>query len=86
MEFKRPVKLLQVFRNLNVYGKDKKSFGARKQEVAWRKFESKSGYVRDGELFLPETVLQQPHFLNCDLLTLEVSVQESESEETKQCF
>src|SRR5690606_33919162 len=42
--------------------------------------------VRDGELFVPETILQQPNFLNCDLITLEDSRQVSSTGENNKCF
>lgn len=86
IEFRHPVKILQVFSNVNVYGKDQKSFETRREEVKWTDFVSRSGHVKDGKLFLPESVSQQPHFQNCDLITLEDSQQESEDAETNRCF
>ena len=69
--FKKPVKLIQVFRNINVYGKEEKSFELRKDVMTWKPIPSKSGYVLENELFLPEQILRNPDFNNCDLIILE---------------
>lgn len=86
VNFKHPVCVLQVFRNINVYGKDKRSFEDRKEDMEWKEFHSKSGFVRDGQFYLPETILHLPHFQNGDLITLEDSMQQNTSEETNECF
>lgn len=69
--FKRPVKVLTVVRNINIYGKSKKSFDDRKEDTAWRPISSKSGYVKDNELYLPETITDNINLNNCGLITIE---------------
>lgn len=71
IEFARPVKVLQVFRNINLYGKSKKSIDDRRSELEWREIRSKSGHVIDGQLFLPESIKTNPDFRTCDLITIE---------------
>jgi hypothetical protein len=69
--FKRPVKVLQIFSNIIVYGKARKSFEARKEETLWRPMSSKSGYVKDNELYLPENIFDCDNLKNCALITIE---------------
>jgi hypothetical protein len=69
--FKRPVKVLQVYCNIIVYGKAKKSFELRKEETRWREMASKSGFVKNDELYLPENILDCPNLKACGLITLE---------------
>jgi len=69
--FMNSVKVFQIFRNINVYGKSTKSFDERKEKIAWRDINSKSGHVISGELFLPEQILSNPDFKTCDLITIE---------------
>lgn len=71
LKLKRPKKILQVFRNINVYGKEEKSFEERKEEVAWKDIKSKSGYVLNNELYLPEKILENPKLMTCNLITIE---------------
>ncbi|MCC6583692.1 MAG: hypothetical protein IT271_08320 [Chitinophagales bacterium] len=71
IQFKNPIKIIQVFRNINVYGKEEKSFELRKDKMTWKPIPSKSGYVLENELFLPEQILRNPDFNNCDLIILE---------------
>lgn len=68
--FPSPVKIFQVFRHVNVYGKDEKSFDARREKMEWKPMPSKSGYVKDGELYLPESIQDNPDFKTCDLITI----------------
>lgn len=67
--FKKTVRIIQVFRNINIYGKEEKSFELRKDAMEWKPISSKSGYVANGELFLPEQITAHPQFLNCDIIT-----------------
>ncbi len=76
--FNRPIKVLQIFRNVNIYGKEKKSFDDRKEEVAWNIINSKSGQVINGELFLPEQILSNLDLMTCDLITIEDDNQQQE--------
>jgi hypothetical protein len=69
--FKRPIKIFQVFRNISVYGKEQKSFADRKDNNTWAVIQSKSGHLINGELYLPEQILQNPDFVTCDLITME---------------
>ena len=71
IEFARPIKVLQVFRNINIYGKPKKSLDDRKAELEWVEIHSKSGHAIDGQLFLPESVKTNPDVRSCDLITIE---------------
>lgn len=76
ISFKRPVKLVQVFRHVHRYDKSEKSFEDRKEDLAWRPISSKNGHVKEGVLFLPEEVLQDPKLTHCDLITVEDDLQE----------
>src|SRR5690349_19504265 len=69
--FNKPVRIFQIFRNINVYGKARKSFDDRKEKMEWRDFQSKAGHIINEELFLPEQILNNPDFKNCDLITIE---------------
>jgi hypothetical protein len=69
--FNKPAKLLQVYRMINEYGKDEKSLADRKDKLVWREMLSKSGYVADGTLYLPQTIQSDKKFGNCDLITIE---------------
>ena len=69
--FKRPVKVLQVYCKIIVYGKAKKSFELRKEETEWQEIPSKSGFVKDSELYLPAEIIDCPNFKECGLITLE---------------
>lgn len=75
IEFARPVKVLQVFRNINIYGKPKKSLDDRKAELEWSEIPSRSGHVIDGQLFLPESIKTDPDVRSCDLITIEDDTQ-----------
>ena len=55
IEFKKPVKVIQLFKKISVYTKAEKSFELRKDEMQWNDLTSKSGYINEGELFLPES-------------------------------
>lgn len=68
--FRKPVKIIQVFRNIHIYGKEEKSFELRKDAMTWKHIQSKSGYLLDNELFLPEQIIKNPDFNNCDLIIL----------------
>jgi hypothetical protein len=69
--FKKPVKVLQVFRMINEYGKDEKCFADRKDKLVWKQISSNNGYVADGILYLPETIKNDKKFGNCHLITIE---------------
>lgn len=71
ISFKRPVKIITIFRNINIYDKSKKSFDDRKEDTAWQAIPSKSGYVKDNELYLPETITGSINVNNCSLITIE---------------
>ncbi|RZK58434.1 MAG: hypothetical protein EOO91_08270 [Pedobacter sp.] len=67
---KKSFKLIQLFRNINSYGKDEKSFEDRKEKIAWKPIESTAGFVKDDVVHLPESILEQPNFEHCDLILL----------------
>lgn len=69
--FNKPVRIIQVFRNINIYNKAKKSFEDRKEEMEWKDIPSKSGYVHNNELYLPESIQLHPAFHQCNIITLE---------------
>lgn len=69
--FKKPIRVIQVFRNINIYGKKDKSFDLRKEELLWKSIQSKSGFVSEDELYLPEQILTNPDFNKSDLITME---------------
>ncbi len=69
--FTRPIKVLQIFRNINFYEKPKKSFNDRRDELEWGSIPSKSGCVTEGQLFLPESIKTNPDARSCDLITIE---------------
>jgi hypothetical protein len=69
--FRRPVKIVQVFRNINIYGKADKSFENRKEAMEWKPVSSRSGYVVDNDLFLPEKFFDNNVPGNCEIITLE---------------
>ena len=68
--FKKPFKLIQLFRNINTYGKDEKSFELRKDKIAWKPMQSTSGFVKDSILHLPETILVKPNLQQSDLILM----------------
>lgn len=70
INFKKPFKLIQLFRNINTYGKDEKSFELRKDKIAWKLIQSTSGFVKDSILHLPETILAKPNLQQSDLILM----------------
>jgi hypothetical protein len=69
--FQRPAILVQVFRQINEYTKDEKSFADRKEKLKWKEMVSLNGHVANGSLYLPSSVLADRKFGNCDLVTIE---------------
>lgn len=69
--FQKPVQVMQVFRQIHVYTKEEKSFADRKEKLVWKEMASKNGYVSNGQLYLPDSVLTDKKFGNCDLITIE---------------
>lgn len=69
--FRRPVKVLQVFRNAVFYGKSQKSWEDRAHMMDWEVMQSQSGYLEEGILYLPETIRSFPDLPQSDLITLE---------------
>ena len=91
IQFKNPIKVIQVFRNINIYSKEEKSFEVRKDAMTWKPIPSKSGFVQENELYLPEQILQLPDFAHCDVVILEDdnSIQShnfSRTKESNYCF
>lgn len=69
--FRKAVTVLQIFRHVNVYTKSERSFALRKQKIHWPKQLSKSGFIENGILCLPESIMQAPQLHTCDLITIE---------------
>lgn len=69
--FNQPIHILQIFKNIHVYGKESKSFDDRKEDMEWRPIPSKCGHITNGQLYLPETIIAHPFFYKCNLITLE---------------
>jgi hypothetical protein len=69
--FQKPAIVLQVFRQINEYTKDEKSFAVRKEKLKWKEMASLNGYVANGSLYLPSSLLEDRKFGNCDLITIE---------------
>jgi hypothetical protein len=67
---KKPFRVIQLFRNINSYGKDEKSFEDRKDKIAWKPIESTAGFVKENVVHLPESILEQPNFERCDLILM----------------
>ncbi len=68
--FKKPVQILQVYSNIVYYRKDEKSFTGRKEKLEWKPMNSINGHVLNGQLFLPERVLEHPHLQRATLITI----------------
>lgn len=69
--FNHSVRVIQVFKNIHIYGKANKRFEDRKEAMEWRDMPSKTGYVMDNELYLPESIQDDPAFQKCNTITLE---------------
>ena len=70
IQFKKKVKVIQVYRNLFVYGKEEKSFEKRKEKLAWKAGPSSNGFIKEGELFINQSVLEQKHIEQCQVIIL----------------
>lgn len=80
IEFKKPVKIIQLFKKINIYSKAEKSFELRKERMRWHDLSSKSGYIKDEALFLPETLLQRKDFQICEMILLSDNVSNPHNE------
>lgn len=81
--FQKPAKLLQVFRQINEYTKEEKSFADRKEKLKWKEFSSLNGHVANGDLYLPGSILADKKLGNCDLITIEDEVDVTPQQEWK---
>jgi hypothetical protein len=81
--FQKPAKLVQVFRQINEYTKAEKSFTDRKEKLQWRQMDSPNGYLSNGRLYLPSSILADKKFGNCDLITIEDAADVSSRPEWK---
>ncbi|RZL47509.1 MAG: hypothetical protein EOP00_11735 [Pedobacter sp.] len=68
--FKKTFRLVQLFRNINSYGKEERSFENRKEKIAWKPIQSTAGYVKNEVVHLPESILVQNNFEHSDLILL----------------
>lgn len=72
INFKKPVAVIQVFNHQYDYLKDQRRFEERKDMAAWQTvFQSNSGYLANGELYLPESILEIESFEKANVITLE---------------
>lgn len=72
ISFTKPVTVIQAFHHHYDYLKDQRRFEERKELAAWQKtFQSASGYVSGGELFLPGDIVQADGFKQATHITLE---------------
>jgi hypothetical protein len=71
INFRRPVKILTIFRNISIYDKSKKFFNERNDESASREIFSKNGYIKDNDLHLPEQIPDATNLTACGLITIE---------------
>ena len=81
--FKNPVKLIRLFKKINLYGKDEKSYELRKEQMKWTAPLSKSGFVKDGNAFIPEGIIDTANFHQCGVILLVDDVSDSEKEIAK---
>jgi hypothetical protein len=89
-EFIRPIKILQVFSNVQRYTTEERSFDKRKERLEWKPTESVNGRIKDGQLFLPADILQHPALERCNLITIKDSLAPDfaymERMESNDCF
>lgn len=72
ISFTKPVTVIQAFHHHYDYLKDQRRFEERKELAAWQKtFQSTSGYVEGGTLFLPESILNVDSLKLATHITLE---------------
>jgi len=71
LRFTHPVKAIQIFRKIYLYGKDEKAFSDRKEKLVWKPFDCRSGFVLNNQLYLPASIGNNVHLNNCQLITLE---------------
>ncbi len=72
IQFNKPVSIIQAFHHRYDYFKDQRRFEDRKALAAWQQtFLSRSGYVANNELFLPEHIVEIENFKQANLITLE---------------
>ena len=76
--FKKPVKIIQLFKKINIYGKEDRSFEVRKDQMKWTEPLSKSGFVKEGKAFIPEGILETANFNQCAVIFLVDDLSNSE--------
>lgn len=69
--FRHRVKVLQSFSYIRYYSKQQWKEHPHLHEQPWEDYRSQSGYVENGELYLPQHILQDPDAFKCRLITLE---------------
>lgn len=70
VHLKKNILCFQVFRSINEYTKDEKSFAQRKDKLAWKSIESDTGYVENQTAYLPIWAEDSTGLQNCDLLLI----------------
>jgi hypothetical protein len=71
LTFSKPKQLVQIFINEYIYGKEERAYDQRAAQLAWQEMRSRSGYVDQGELFLPEAITGDRAFASSELITLQ---------------
>lgn len=59
-DFGFPVPVIQVYKNVYLYGKDSKSSNIREKNLDWREMNSSNGFIQHNELFLPQSFSDFP--------------------------
>lgn len=71
LTFSKPKQIVQIFINEYIYGKEERAYDQRSEKMAWRELLSRSGYVDQGELFLPEAITGEGAFASSELIILQ---------------
>jgi hypothetical protein len=74
-QFNKPINVIQVFSNINIYDKEAKSKDDRKDTLLWQSIVSKNAYLLNHALVFNEIALTLPSFKNCDTIIIDDSVQ-----------
>ena len=69
--FLRPISIVQLFSNTNIYEKEERSLEKRKANLIWNDVIFSSIYLFNNQLFMNEKILKLPDFKNCDLIVIE---------------
>lgn len=70
LQFHRPIPIVQLFINENIYGKEAKSFEQRKAVLEWQNILSDNFFCIDNQLFIDEATSNLPDFKKCNLIVI----------------